>query len=1010
MFLEFANRLIVGRFLAIACAIAFLQFTASAQSPGRQLFKGHVPQAVERLHLQPVSRLSSEKRLNLAIGLPLRNPQALDDLLQQIYDPASPNFRQYLTPAQFTEQFGPTEKDYQAVIAFMESKGLTVTYRHPNRVVLDVSGSVGDIERAFHVAMRTYRHPRESRDFYAPDVEPSVDLSVPILQISGLDNYSLPRPANLKIKPVGQLTTLKASGANATPSSGSGPGGSYRGNDFRAAYAPGVTLNGSGQVVGLLQFDGYYTNDIATYASQIGLTNIITLTNVPVNGGVSTPGSGVGEVSLDIEMVISMAPGVSKVVVYEAPNPTAWSTILSIIANDTGNFPKQISCSWGDTSPGSPDPTSEQLFKQMASQGQSFFNASGDSDAFTDGIPFPAESTNITQVGGATLTTGSGSSYSSETVWNRGGGVGSCGGVSVNYSIPIWQQGIGMTANHGSTTMRNVPDVALTAESVWVIYGNGSSDAFGGTSCAAPLWAGLMALINQDAASYDRASMGFVNPEIYAIGKGTNYLANFHDITSGDNTWSGSPTNFPAVSGYDLCTGWGTPNGQNLINTLVPPDTLQITPQTGFSSSGASGGPFSISSQNFSLTNLGTGTLSWSLINTSSWVSFSSTSGTLTPGSGVAVTASLNTTASNLVAGVYTVKVWFTNQTSGVAQNRQFLLQVLDALTISPATGFTACGPVGGPFTITSEIFRLTNSGPTSLNWSLVGIPSWLNVSPTGSTLSSGANTTVSVNLNNVASNLLAGVYTTNSTFTNLASGSTQTRQFILQIGQSLVQNGGFETGDFTGWTLNGDGYNYNYVDNGSRVTAITPHSGSYFAALGESGFLAYLSQTLQTVPGQSYLLSCWLVAPSSTAPQIFVVNWNTNSPSVYTIYNQSYSTSFGWTNLQFIVTATGTNTTLQFGAQDDSYYLGLDDINVWPIPNPSFRSVAKSGGSAVSFSWNTFTNLAYQIQYSTNLAQTNWITLSTNTAIGPTLTVTNSYGTDPRRFYRIRWLTNSLH
>src|SRR5439155_17913270 len=193
-------------------------------------------------------------------GLPLRDPAGLENLLAQLYDPASPNFRQYLTPEEFTARFGPTEQDYQAVKDFAKSNGLTVTVTHPNRVVLDVEATATDIQKAFHLTLRTYRHPREAREFYAPDVEPSVDLAVPMLHISGLDNYSLPHP-NFKVRPGGAV-------ANATPNAGTGPGGTYRGSDFQRAYVPGTTLTGAGQSVGLLQFDGFYTNDIATYASQ----------------------------------------------------------------------------------------------------------------------------------------------------------------------------------------------------------------------------------------------------------------------------------------------------------------------------------------------------------------------------------------------------------------------------------------------------------------------------------------------------------------------------------------------------------------------------------------------------------------------------------------------------------------------------------------------------------------------------------------------------------------------
>jgi hypothetical protein len=211
----------------------------------------------------------------------------------------------------------------------------------------------------------------------------------------------------------------------------------------------------------------------------------------------------------------------------------------------------------------------------MASQGQSFFNATGDSDAFTSAIEFPSDSTNITEVGATTLTTsGPGGSYVSEKVWNwgldQGSYVGSSGGVSTTNKIPGYQAPVSMALNQGSTTMRNVPDVALVGDNVYVRYNNGSAASFGGTSCAAPLWAGVMALINQQLTGNGQNSVGFLNPPVYSIGLGATYNSNFHDVTNGDNTWPSSPTKYYATNGYDLCTGWGTPT-VNLINALGGP-------------------------------------------------------------------------------------------------------------------------------------------------------------------------------------------------------------------------------------------------------------------------------------------------------------------------------------------------------------------------------------------------------------------------------------------------------
>ena len=232
----------------------------------------------------------------------------------------------------------------------------------------------------------------------------------------------------------------------------------------------------------------------------------------------------------------------------------------------------------------------------MAAQGQSYFQASGDDDAYTGSqlldassqVNSPVGSTNITAVGGTTLTTtGPGGTYVSETVWNwgyvasAGQYLGSSGGVSTYYRIPWWQAGVDMTANLGSTTMRNAPDVALTADNVFVDYNNGNSGGFGGTSCAAPLWAGFTALVNQQSVTANGTTVGFLNPVLYAIGAGNNYTACFHDITTGNNIGGNTPGLYYAVPGYDLCTGLGTPNGTNLINALVWPPPILLTQPAG---------------------------------------------------------------------------------------------------------------------------------------------------------------------------------------------------------------------------------------------------------------------------------------------------------------------------------------------------------------------------------------------------------------------------------------------
>lgn len=564
----------------------------------QQILHGHVPEVVARLHLQPIGRLQASDRLNLAIGLPLRNKEALNNLLEQLYDPASTNYHHYLTPPQFTERFGPTEQDYQSVIAFVKTSGLAVAGTYPNRALVDVNGSVADIEKVFHVTMHVYQHPKEHRTFYAPDTEPSPDLKVPLLHISGLDNYVIPHPAGLKATPMNRA-------ANTAPADtgGSGPNGEYMGKDFRNSYVPGATLDGTDQEVGLFEYYGYYPQDIANYefiASPLNvlLTNVLVGTNIilgvnAVNGNPDPFTGDDTEAAVDIEMVISMAPRLSKVVIYEGYDDLGNNSdaILNTMANDTNNTVKQFSCSWIF----SVDANAEQSFQQFITQGQSFFQASGDGDAWVGSIKSPCDDPYITIVGGTVLTmNGSGASYASETVWNEGydtsggwpvtdnGYWGSGGGISTNYPIPVWQQGVDMSNNGGSTTMRNIPDVAMVATNIFCAANN-AYGGFHGTSAAAPLWAGFTALVNQQCALNNPTNrVGFLNPALYRIGKRPPVsVYPFHDIVSGNNTWSGSQYAFYAVPGYDLCTGWGTPNGTNLINALVAmPPVLTNQPQS----------------------------------------------------------------------------------------------------------------------------------------------------------------------------------------------------------------------------------------------------------------------------------------------------------------------------------------------------------------------------------------------------------------------------------------------
>jgi subtilase family serine protease len=524
-----------------------------------------------------LGRLPAANRLRFSVGLPLRNPAVMSNLLEQVYDWRSTNFHHFLTPGQFAEQFGPTESDYNRVLGYARSNHLDIVRTFGNRALVEVEGNVGDIETMFAVRMGTFRHPTEDRTFYAPDVEPTVASGMPVLFVSGLDNYVIPRPSG---HPVGFQKT-----AGQMPNGGSGPTNSlYMGSDFRHAYAPGTTLTGAGQVVGLFERDGYTATDVQVYENFAGLSA------VPLHNILNTyaPGSGNSEVVSDIELAIAMAPGLAGVNVYEDNNNAA---IIAEMASPTAGetLPNQISCSWavsGDTS-------MQSGLIQLALQGQTFLYAVGDSGAYQNGVNSGTQGDFVymTAVGGTRLfMNGAGVSWSNEIVWDDPPGsnyqyFASTGGVLTAVPIPSYQQAVSMAANQGSTQYRNVPDVALVARDIAIIYTSTNSSGnytvtstysdWVGTSAASPLFAGLVALANQQAAQQNHPTVGFLNPAIYEIAGSSAYASCFHDITSGNNAWyntnngTSSLNLYPAVAGYDLCTGWGTCAGTSLINALV---------------------------------------------------------------------------------------------------------------------------------------------------------------------------------------------------------------------------------------------------------------------------------------------------------------------------------------------------------------------------------------------------------------------------------------------------------
>ena len=851
----------------------------------RQRLAGSIPAAARQRIAS--GRLPATNVLKLAIGLPLRNRAELEALLQQLYDPTSPNFRRYLSMEEFTGRYGPTPSDYEAAAAFAQANGLRITRTHPNRLILDVEGSVPAVEQAFQIRLNVYSHPTEPRIFYAPDTEPTVAAGVRLLQVSGLHNYRRARPMSLRER-TGEVSP-------ASPRAGSGTGGTYLGKDFRSAYVPGTTWTGAGQVLGLFELEGYFSTDITAYKKLAALPDV-PLQNILINGFNGIPagrqsGSDNEEVALDIEMAIAMAPGLSKVLVYEGPPNSTLADIDDLLNRmATDNLAKQLSCSWGFDI----DAIIDQVFEQFAAQGQSFFLASGDAGAFVGQVSQPSDNPFITVVGGTVLKTDSSHAWVSETTWSSSGG-----GVSQLFPLPYWQSGLDFTENRGSAEHRNVPDVAMVADDVVAIVDRGVTKVFSGTSIAAPLWAGFTALANQQGAAQGKPPLGFVNPAFYSVGRGVQSAGSFHDITTGNNSNADSQGLFAAVPGYDLCTGWGSPAGTNLINALLA----------------------------------------------------------FSPGN----------------------------------------------LVVESPLGFTAVGPTGGPFNIASQDYTLSNTGKTPIHWLVENVPPWLTVSSTGGILLAGQPPiVVTVALSAAATNVLVGSFEATLAFQNWEDGTHLDRAFRL-----LVDNGGFETGDFTHWRHDFED-DVNFVSS-IDISRFVPdvglpgvpddafvHSGYYGAFLGQNTTLGSLAKTLPTVPGQRYRISFWFTNPLPGNPNAFQTWWDGVS-----ILDLTDMAGFEWRLRQFTLTATGANTDLEFRFRNDDNAIGLEDVRVEVVPPLRFDDVQRRQG-AVQLRWTGLPALGYQVQFNTDLGSANWQNLGEPShSVDGNFSVLDADGSQ-QRFYRL--------
>jgi subtilase family serine protease len=579
---------------------AMLLLSVSARAAGGPLVK-FGPRPVVPLNARSLGPLGQSVSIQATVTLEPRQPEALAAYAQDVSTPGSSVYHHYLSVAQFSQRFGPTEPQVNAVLAALRARGLQPGPVAANRLSIPVTASSARLATAFFTSFERYRLPG-GRTAFANTAAPSLGAGVASLVqgVLGLSTLAVRKPLDLRrAAPRAHSAATPTAGGptepctNATDQAQSA--GSYTANQIASAYGLSSLYSagdpGSGVTVALYELEPYSSSDIAAYQNCYG-TNA-SVSNVSVDGGASGTGAGSGEAALDIEDVIGLAPQ-ANLLVYQGPNSGAgaYDTYSAIISEDRAQV---ISTSWGlcESQQGSSAASAENtLFQEAAIQGQSIFAASGDAGTTgcTDnaGHPLPEQAVDdpasqpyVTSVGGTTLS--SIGPPPAEAVWNDGAANGAGGGgVSTLWARPAYQASpyyvtqSSITCGSSGHACREVPDVSASADenAGYVIYYNGGWTSFGGTSAAAPTWASLTALADASASCAGTA-VGFANVALYRAAS-SGYSTNFNDITTGNNSYDGV-NGYSATAGYDMASGLGTPKGSALAAALCTGSSDSVT-------------------------------------------------------------------------------------------------------------------------------------------------------------------------------------------------------------------------------------------------------------------------------------------------------------------------------------------------------------------------------------------------------------------------------------------------
>jgi kumamolisin len=598
--------------LALVLGIITLQMahTRAASPPSLQAVYGTLAPLLAKSQLQGHS--NPQQPIELSLGLHPRNERSLSNYVREITHAQ----RHFLTPMSYNETFRPLDNSYNQVSQFLTTAGLRITHTYNHHLTINVSGTIGQVEKAFHVTINNYTAP-DGHSYYANATDPQLptNLASQLQSISGLNNSAIWQHA-LRYQSLAE--PLPATTPMVCPAAGSGrltPDQFASAYNLKSLYAEG--LHGEGQTIALFELNSFEMSDLKAYAacygqSQTAIEAIPTGTRpVPRDGGAL-------EVVTDAELILSTAPALKTLKIYQASNdPAGYLGEWAQIVQDAMPI---VSMSWGACEAVLDASTIQQehtLLQTAVARGQNIFVASGDSGSDSclphagRGNPLPSLNANdpaaqpfVTAVGGSTLSLTAQSTYGSETTWNNppspgtaqpGGASG--GGISQYWEMPEWQSapGVQNSFTTGQTchatagkVCRQLPDVALHADPrngypiyCTAVYAGCNSIrpwiAVAGTSAAAPLWAAMMALTNQLASNQKQNSPGFIAPLLYQIAR-VGYTQNFHDITTGNNDYgSHNAGRYPATAGYDLATGLGSYNAYNLVHTLASPN-LKPTP------------------------------------------------------------------------------------------------------------------------------------------------------------------------------------------------------------------------------------------------------------------------------------------------------------------------------------------------------------------------------------------------------------------------------------------------